>query len=86
MGIVSDKSKQLLLGSYGKKMYLGHNSAIFCFRTKFQNLQQNFVSITPRGRCFDLSKTIPIPYADAPLLVQKCKYLRVPLFYSSGST
>ena len=38
MGIVSDKSKPLLLGSYGqKKEFLGHNSAIFCFRTIFLN-------------------------------------------------
>ena len=29
MGIVLDKSKPLLLGSYGQKKKLGHNSAIF---------------------------------------------------------
>ena len=38
MGIVLDKSNPLLLGieSWLKKKNLGYNSAIFCFRTKFQ--------------------------------------------------
>ena len=41
MCIVLDKSKQLLLGSYGQKktFLLGHNSAIFV-------LEQNFIKMT----------------------------------------
>ena len=39
MGIVLGKSKPLLLGSYGKKMFFGHNSAIFV-------LEQYLITVT----------------------------------------